>query len=483
MNVQRTNIFLRPNNSRVLFRPSEPADPQRALKIIARVMALSEDEIEVLLSAVLREFHGRHVRLTQFFLQRFEHVKKHLLTDEPVSESRRTLIGAYFTQEYALESAALFNPSMVWHPTQSGLPAGSRRFVISLRATGEGHISSITFRSGVIDQHGQIVIDEPSKFVTAPDTVPNALYEKTLFLRKLFELGLSNGFVEQVMSALDESFTLDQLQDRIRAVLRQNRPRQQEWEPLSRAVVALAKSNYEIFYSPQQDLSERIIFPYSPSEMNGIEDARFVRFSEEDGRVVYYATYTAFDGKVILPQLLETEDFLQFKISTLNGPEVKNKGLALFPRKINGLYAMLSRQDGENIYLMYSDMLHFWYTKELLLKPTYSWEFVQIGNCGSPIETDAGWLVLSHGVGPMRKYCMGAFLLDKNDPAKVIGRMAEPLLTPNEAERQGYVPNVVYSCGGLVHNGTLIIPYAMSDYASTFATVSLDKVLSKMQPC
>ena len=227
---------------------------------------------------------------------------------------------------------------------------------------------------------------------------------------------------------------------RIRAVLRQNRPRQQEWEPLSRAVVALAKSNYEIFYLPQQDLSERIIFPYSPSEMNGIEDARFVRFSEEDGRVVYYATYTAFDGKVILPQLLETEDFLQFKISTLNGPEVKNKGLALFPRKINGLYAMLSRQDGENIYLMYSDMLHFWYTKELLLKPTYSWEFVQIGNCGSPIETDAGWLVLSHGVGPMRKYCMGAFLLDKTIPPRSSAAWPNPCSRPTRPSGKGTFP-------------------------------------------
>ena len=212
-------------------------------------------------------------------------------------------------------------------------------------------------------------------------------------------------------------------------------------------MLTLAKANYEISFTPEQNVSERIIFPSSPTETNGIEDARFVAFHDDDGSVRYYATYTAFDGKVILPQILETEDFLHFKISTLNGPEVRNKGFALFPRKVNGLYAMLSRQDNENIYLMYSDMLHFWYTKELIAKPTYAWEFVQLGNCGSPIETEAGWLVLTHGVGPMRKYAMGAFLLDLDDPSRVIGRLEEPLLEPNANEREGYVPNVVYSCG------------------------------------
>ena len=220
--------------------------------------------------------------------------------------------------------------------------------------------------------------------------------------------------------------------------------------------------------------------PRSPTESNGIEDARFVEFHDDDGSIRYYATYTAFDGKVILPQILETDDFLQFKISTLNGPVVQNKGFALFPRKVKGLYAMLSRQDNENIYLMYSDMLHFWYTKELIAKPTYAWEFVQLGNCGSPIETESGWLVLTHGVGPMRKYAMGAFLLDLDDPSRIIGRLEMPLLEPDANEREGYVPNVVYSCGAVVHNRELIIPYAMSDYASTFATVSLDEVLAAM---
>ena len=281
---------------------------------------------------------------------------------------------------------------------------------------------------------------------------------------------------------LDERFNISQLEDAVRRVLRQFRAKQAEWEPVSKGVIALAKSNYESIYEPDQSLSERCIFPYSPTETNGIEDARFVQFCEDDGSIRYYATYTAFDGKIVLPQLLETDDFLHFRISTLNGPEVRNKGFALFPRKIGGHYAMLSRQDGENIFLMYSDMLHFWYSKELILKPTFPWEYVQLGNCGSPIETEAGWLVLSHGVGPMRKYSIGAFLLDLENPAKVIGRTSEPLLSPNENEREGYVPNVVYSCGAALHGRELIIPYAMADYASSFATVSVDDVLAAMKP-
>ena len=246
--------------------------------------------------------------------------------------------------------------------------------------------------------------------------------------------------------------------------------------PIVEGIITLAKSNYQITYLPEHGLSERLIFPFGPTETNGIEDARFVEFQEEDGSTRYYATYSAYDGKMVLPQLLETEDFLRFKMHTLNGPAIANKGLALFPRKINGHYAMLSRQDGENIFLMYSDMLYFWYTKEIISKPTFPWEFVQVGNCGSPIETDAGWLVLSHGVGPMRKYSIGAFLLDRDDPSRLIGRLKQPLLTPNENEREGYVPNVVYSCGAVVHNGQLILPYAMSDYATTFGTISLERI-------
>ena len=311
----------------------------------------------------MREFRERHQRTREFFLHRFEQVRKHLLTDQPLSESRRLLIGSYFTQEYALESAALFNPSMVWHPDQSGLPDGSRRFILSLRATGEGHISSITFRSGVIDAENRIRMDEPTRFVAAPDLVPNALYEKALFHRKLTELGINGPLTDQVMAALGDQFTLDDLERTLRNVLRHNRARQREFEPIAHTMLVLAKANYEIRFDPELNVSERIIFPSSPTETNGIEDARFVRFTHDDGRVCYYATYTAYDGRVILPQMLETEDFLHFKVSTLNGPEVRNKGFALFPRMVNGQYAMLSRQDNENIYLMYSDMPHFWYTQ------------------------------------------------------------------------------------------------------------------------
>lgn len=480
MDVKRTGIVLKPTNSRVVIRPFEVAHESRVEKIIARVASLPEGEVGRLLDGVMREFRERHQRTREFFLHRFDQVRRHLLTDQPVSENRRLLIGAYFTQEYALESAALFNPSMVWHPDQSGLPEGSRRFVLSLRATGEGHISSITFRSGVIDGGNRIRMDEPTRFVQAPELVPNALYQKALFHRKLTELGVNGPLTDQVMAALGDHFTLDDLDRTLRNVVNHNRARQREFEPIAHTMLVLAKANYEIRFDPALNVSERIIFPSSPTETNGIEDARFVRFTHDDGRVCYHATYTAYDGRVTLPQMLETEDFLHFKVSTLNGPEVRNKGFALFPRMVNGQYAMLSRQDNENVYLMYSDLPHFWHSKQLVARPTFPWEFVQLGNCGSPIETDAGWLVLTHGVGPMRKYAMGAFLLDRDDPARVIGRLEAPLLEPNANEREGYVPNVVYSCGGVIHGRELVIPYAMSDYASTFATVPLDDVLNAM---
>ena len=478
--VDRTGIVLRPNNSRVVIRPFQPADDHRVERIIGRVCALSEAEVEAQLGVVMQEFRDRHQKIRGFFLRRFEDVRRLMLTDHPISESRRLLIGAYFTQEYALESAALFNPSMVWHPDQSGAPEGWRRFIVSLRATGEGHISSITFRSGLVDPEMRIHLDEPTRFVTAPELVPNTLYDKVLFLRKLVELRIDGPFAEQVLDTLGASFTYEQLETAIERALHQSRPHRHDLEPLARGMQTLVRANYEVAFDPELDVSERIIFPFSPTETNGIEDARFVEFQEDDGSTSYYATYTAFDGKVVLPQILETKDFLRFKASTLNGPEVRNKGLALFPRKVNGLYAMLSRQDNENIFLMYSDMLHFWYTKVPIAKPTYAWEFVQLGNCGSPIETDAGWLVLTHGVGAMRKYAMGAFLLDKDDPSRLIGRLKEPLLEPDANEREGYVPNVVYSCGALVRDGVLIIPYAMSDYASTFATIPVDDVLRAM---
>jgi len=478
--VQRTQVILHPDRSRVLLRPFLLPSAPRAVRICAQVMALPEAEIQVLWQQVKMEFGGRHARIRDFLKNRFEQVRPCLHTDEPLSEERQLLLGAYFTHEYSLEAAALFNPSIVPHPDQSDLPPGALRFILSLRATGEGHISSITFRTGLLDARGNITINAPTRYCLEPEQVPNASYENSLFERKLQELGLVGDFSRQVLLGVGSSFTLDELRASLSRTAEQFHARNQQTGAVARKILMLAQSNYEVQFAPDSRLSERVLFPVTPSQSNGIEDARFVRFQHDDGTQAYYATYTAYDGKMILPQFIETPDFLHFNFITLNGPAVQNKGMALFPRKINGHYAMLSRQDYENIYVMSSDHLHFWHATQLVLKPAFPWEFIQLGNCGSPIETDVGWLVLSHGVGPMRKYCIGAFLLDRDDPARVIGRLREPLIKPNENEREGYVPNVVYSCGSLLHGRELVIPYAMSDYATTFATLSVDEVLSAM---
>lgn len=393
------------------------------------------------------------------------------------------LIGSYFLAEYSLESAALFNPSIIPHPDQADLPPGALRFILSLRATGEGHISSITFRTGIIYGDHRIEISPATGFLTEPRQVPNPLYEKAQFAKKLSELGLTGEFTRRVINKLGELFTLEELRSGVNVEIERSRLSNavvHEDQEAAQGIWMLARSNYEVQFQPNQSLSERIIFPATPSQRNGIEDARFVYFTNDDGTHVYYATFTAFDGRVIMPQLVETPDFLLFRFITLNGPAAENKGMALFPRKINGRYAMLSRQDNENIYLMFSDSIYFWQERVVLLKPTFPWELVQLGNCGSPIETDAGWLVLSHGVGPMRKYCIGAFLLDRDDPTKVIGRLPEPLLKPDQNEREGYVPNVVYTCGALLRDGELIIPYGLADHATGFATVPLAEVLAAM---
>jgi len=480
MKADRTGIVIRPDPRRVLFRPFNPHTVERSLKIVARVMAMPESEVDAEVERIFEEFHDRHLRLPEFFLRRFEQNRHYLITDQVLSDNRQLLIGSYFTAEYSLECAALFNPSMIWHPDQSDLPDGDRRFIISLRATGEGHISSIVFRSGVIDADYGIQLDPTSRFVTTPDTRPDHSYEKALFQRKLVEIGLAGQFVERVLTPLDSQFSFGELREQIRVSLRTEELKGHNFEQVAKGMLSLAESNYTVCFSEGQQLWERILFPSTPAEVKGLEDARFVEFTNDDGSRIFYATYTAYNGNMFIPQLLETTDFLRFRMSTLNGPEVQNKGIALFPRKIGGSYAMISRQDNENIYIMFSDMIHFWYSKRVLLKPTFPWEFVQMGNCGSPIETEAGWLVLSHGVGPMRKYSIGAFLLDLDDPTRVIGRLREPLLSPDENEREGYVPNVVYSCGGQVFRDKLIFPYAMSDHASSFAMVDLKSLLDEL---
>jgi predicted GH43/DUF377 family glycosyl hydrolase len=485
IHVSRTATVLKPDQSRVLLRPFSPGYSKRARRIIARIMSLPEDRVGPLLEEISTEFSQRHQHIRDLFLERFEQLREMLLTDRDISEQRRLLIGSYFLAEYSLESAALFNPSIVPHPDQTSLPTGALRFILSLRAVGEGHVSSITFRTGILHPNHRIKVFTPTGFLTEPRQIPNPIYEKALFARKLFELGLTREFTRRVMNGLGESFSLQALRDSIDAEVKQARQpggMLHEDQNDARGIWMLARSNYEVQFQPEQQLCERIIFPATPSQRNGIEDARFVHFQNDDGRYSYYATFTAFDGKVIMPELVETSDFLRFRFITLNGPAAQNKGMALFPRRINGLYAMLSRQDNESIYLMFSDNIHFWNEYKVILKPKFSWELIQLGNCGSPIETKAGWLVLSHGVGPMRKYCIGAFLLDRDDPSKVIGRLREPLLRPNQSEREGYVPNVVYTCGALLHKGKLIIPYGMADHATGFATVPVDEVLAAMHP-
>ncbi|MGD0057811.1 MAG: glycoside hydrolase family 130 protein [Verrucomicrobiia bacterium] len=480
-NIRRTNVILHPDRTRVLLRPFLLTYDRRAINLCAQVMALPESDVQTLLQQVRAEFGDRHVKIDEFLMRRFDRVRPCLRTNAEPSEERKLLLGSYFSHEYSLEAAALFNPSIVPHPDQTDLPSGSLRFILSLRATGEGHISSITFRTGYLDADGNITINAPTRYCLEPAQVPNTSYEKGLFNRQLHEQGLANDFSREVLQVLGDSFTLPQLRSSVLATVKHLRARDEERQSAARKILMLAQSNYEVQFATDTRLSERVLFPTTPSQSNGIEDARFVLFHNEDGTKTYYATYTAYDGKLILPQFIETPDFLHFKFITLNGPAVQNKGMALFPRKINGRYAMLGRQDSENLYMMYSDHLHFWHKTQLLLKPKFPWEFIQLGNCGSPIETDAGWLVLSHGVGPMRKYCIGAFLLDRDDPTRVIGRLREPLIKPNENEREGYVPNVVYSCGSLLRGRQLILPYAMSDYATTFATLSVDEVLAAME--
>lgn len=481
LNIRPAGVILRPNSARVLIRPFIPSDPSRVVNILGRALSMSEAETEDQLAAVTEDFGNRHLDLQAIWRRHFQKVKAHVFSGRPLSETRQLYIGALFSGEYALESAALFNPSIVPHPDQTGLAEAELRFILSLRATGEGHISSIGFRTGIIRADHSISMDAASRFVTAPALNPNPTYRKTVFLHKLMEMGFENEWSAEVMRSLDDDFTLSQLEATMRRTIEGSGPLPREVQRTTECVRWLAESNYEIHFNASVALSERIIFPVSSNESNGMEDARFVRFVEDDGKVIYYATYTAYNGRAILPQLLETTDFLNFRALTLNGRAVQNKGMALFPRRIDGRYAMISRHDDENLHLMFSGHPHFWSDPQLLRRPSQAWETVKIGNCGSPIETDAGWLVITHGVGPMRKYCIGAMLLDLQDPSKVIGELSEPLLQPEANEREGYVPNVVYTCGALVHRGRLVLPYGLSDTAATIVTVDLNALLDLLR--
>lgn len=475
LNVERYPLIIKPDTHRVLFRPFHLGN-ERMVLIVNRLLTLTEEEVEHELAQVFQEFRHRHQAVEAYLDRRAKEILSFFNLPQELSPLHQLLIGAYFTHEYALEAAALFNPSIVWHPDQNNLPEGCRRFIISLRATGEGHISSIVFRSGFVDQNCGIWLDGHSRYVTPPNSYTEAYLTLDVFKKKIHELGLDDGFASSIASRLPENVSYSD----VYPVVKED-PNYPSHRVAGDGILALMKANYEVHYSDDRALSERILFPYSPNEMNGMEDARFVEFTEEDGSKVYYATYTAYNGRVIFPQLLETRDFMDFRVKTMAGDVVKNKGMALFPRKINGKYVMLGRQDGENIYLMETDNLYFWETSQLLLAPKYPWEFVQLGNCGSPIETPEGWLVLSHGVGAMRKYCIGVFLLDLDNPQKVLARLPYPILTPEGEEREGYVPNVVYTCGAVVHADRLLIPYAMSDYSTGFATIAMEDLMGALR--
>jgi len=424
--INRRALYLRPDPARVIVRPFKPTteprdlnptDKTRANHIVERVLNLDPQAAAGQLADVLENFQGRHRNLLKTFERRADEMEDALLAHCTFSEVQRQLLGAYFLHEYSFEASALFNPSIVPHPDQSGIPNGSLRFILSLRAVGEGHVSSLTFRAGAIAADGSITVDPTARLATSPRITHR---------------------------------TAGPLGDEV-----------------------------EFAFEPAPDISERVIFPVTESQSNGIEDARFVQFSDGD-RTTYYATYTAYKGTAIRSELIETTDFLSFRMTPLQGAAARNKGMALFPRKIDGRYAMIARQDNENLYLVYSDDLYRWEGGQAILKPQFPWEFVQIGNCGSPIELEEGWLMLTHGVGPVRKYSIGAALLDKRDPSKVLARSSEPLLRPELSEREGYVPNVVYTCGAMTHNDQLILPYAVSDTYSNFATIQISALLQSM---
>ncbi|MDH3508754.1 MAG: glycoside hydrolase family 130 protein [Gammaproteobacteria bacterium] len=477
--IKRRPTLLNAESSRVITRPHIPGDRTRIKKLIMRVADLDDDDVQNLLENVFHDFSARHRNFRGVLEKNFERISENVPKQLVLTAEQRLLLGAYFTAEYSVEAAALFNPSIVPHPDQNGVEKGSLRFVMSFRATGEGHVSSIEFRGGIVDENQDIYLDPVSRYVATPEMHTDPVYQRLHFRRKLEEMGARDRVMNRLLEGLGDSFTIDELQIQIKN-LQSTKFRLADKQHAIDTAMWLARSNYEVIFEPDQPLSERVIFPVSENESSGIEDARFVRFVDDNGSVTYYATYTAYNGFDILPQLLQTDDFLTFRMHTLSGGAAQNKGMALFPRKINGQFVMLSRQDGVNNYIMLSDSLRFWNEAKLLQEPTHPLEFVQVGNCGSPVETSEGWLALFHGVGPMRRYSVWAELLDLDDPSKVIGRLDQPILSPDEHERDGYVPNVVYSCGSMIHGDDLIIPYGIADQRCRVATLSIPQLLSRL---
>jgi predicted GH43/DUF377 family glycosyl hydrolase len=483
--ITRKNFRFLPDPTRVIARFFFISE-ERGKGIIQNILDMPDEEVNTTLSQVLRGYSRRHRNISYIFEAHFHLLaawfKEMGIKPGKVDQSRKALIGSYFTMEYSIESAAFFNPSVVEDPDQSELGPNEKRVIFSFRATGEGHISSIVFRSAVIDAKNDLVIEPVGKMLAEASHIKRHIYHKKSFIKKLdemhdFDNKLSPLFI---LEKLGDKFTYGELKKVI-----DERRRSNDLSPKKELIVSqmlwLALSHYEIDFSLDSAISERVIFPISDTEKNGIEDARFVKFTEDDGETIYYATYTAYDGISILPKLLATRNFYNFKGMPVHGELAQNKGMALFPRKINGKYAILCRADGVNNYLAYSDNINIWREARLIQKPMYPWEMIQVGNCGSPVETEAGWLVITHGVGPMREYALGASLFELDNPEKEIGRLRTPLLAPDSNEREGYVPNVVYSCGSIIHNESLIIPYGMSDNSSTYASIDLKELLSEIK--
>jgi predicted GH43/DUF377 family glycosyl hydrolase len=471
---------IEPDPSRVIPR-FFGADEVKSRRRIARVLQLVDEDVNRILDDLRHDYRDQHPDIENVWTDHFERVESYVPARARASldESRKLLIGAYFTMEYAIESAALFNPSLVPAADQSDLPEGSTRFVMSLRATGEGHVSSIGFRRGVIDKDNNIIIGEASPVSRALRTIPDPDFETMHFRQTLEDIGALTPPAERVLNELGEDFTIQELETELERK-RASAVSPAAFEECAENMLTLARSNYKFVIPDDAYASEIVIFPSSENESRGIEDVRLVAFEDDDGSDILFGTYTAYNGFAIFPTLLESRDLRTLEIHTMAGRFAKNKGMALFPRKIRGRYVMSGRLDGENLFILESDNVRVWNDGRLSQMPRYWWEYSIIGNCGSPLETDEGWLLLTHGVGPMRQYCIGAALLDLDEPWRVIGQTREPLLMPQGEERIGYVPNVVYTCGSMIHNDRLIIPYAASDTLTTFASVSLPDLLEHL---
>lgn len=484
--LRRTGVAVPRRPGRVaaaLFLPGqEPSAPgaSRAAGLVARCVTLSDDETAAALADVRRAHADRHADLDALLRSHFAAIAHRVPEAAGLSADRRLLIGAYFTREVAVEAAALFNPSLVAHPVQDAGDDGLR-FVMSARAVSEGHLSTVVFRSGTFvpaDGPDGPRLDPPSPFVRGGARRDAVLPRDRLRLQALSD-GAGPETLDYLLAELPDEVDLATL-DAATETLRGQSLTRADVDPTIATLRRTLSSSYEVSFDPTSDLAERTLFPAADVESHGVEDARFVRLVEDDGAVRYAATYTAYDGSHVRSRRLDTDDFRTFRSTSLTGVAAANKGMALFPRRVGGRYLALSRWDRENNALARSADGYHWDDVTELQTPLQHWELTQLGNCGPPLETEAGWVVLTHGVGPMRAYAMGALLLDLDDPSRVVGRLREPLLEPQGAERDGYVPNVVYSCGALVHRQTLLLPYGWSDTGIRFGVVDLPQLLGRL---